>query len=293
MNNYYCKDIDWVIIMKVVSFVNMKGGVGKTTLAVNIADFLTSRHAKKVLLIDVDPQFNATQCLINGDDYVEYIKNGGTTIKDVFNYKKSASVSVVGGTIEREPVPYSNIVPYKTSRGFDLIPSQLDLFRLEMAPGQGTENRLKNYLNHIKETGEYDICIIDCPPTPSVWMTSALIASDFYLIPSKPDPISMTGLDLLEGIIKERKENYGCACRCAGLVLTIAETDTVGYREAVDYFSGSANWKDYLYKSPVPKRVDIARGQLDGIFILDLDKTELNLSFSSITQEFLRRVEGE
>lgn len=44
-----------------------------------------------------------------------------------------------------------------------------------MAPGQGTENRLKNYLNHIKENGEYDICIIDCPPTPSVWMTSALI----------------------------------------------------------------------------------------------------------------------
>ena len=293
MNNYYCKDIDWVIIMKVVSFVNMKGGVGKTTLAVNIADFLTSRHAKKVLLIDVDPQFNATQCLINGDDYVEYIKNGGTTIKDVFNYKKSASVSVVGGTTEREPVPYSNIVPYKTSRGFDLIPSQLDLFRFEMAPGQGTENRLKNYLNHIKETGEYDICIIDCPPTPSVWMTSALIASDFYLIPSKPDPISMTGLDLLEGIIKERKENYGCACRCAGLVLTIAERNTVVYREAVDYFSGSANWKDYLYKSPVPKCVDIARGQLDGIFILDLDNIELNLSFSSITQEFLRRVEGE
>lgn len=292
MNNYCCKDIDWVIIMKVVSFVNMKGGVGKTTLAVNIADFLTSRHAKKVLLIDVDPQFNATQCLIKGDDYVAYIKNGGTTIKDVFNYKKSASVSVVGGTTETEPIPNSSIVPYKTSRGFDLIPSQLDLFRFEMAPGQGTENRLKNYLNHIKENGEYDICIIDCPPTPSVWMTSALIASDFYLIPSKPDPISMTGLDLLEGIIKERKENYGCACRCAGLVLTIAETNTVVYREAVDYFSGSANWKDYLYKSPVPKRVDIARGQLDGIFILDLGNTELNLNFSSITQEFLRRVEG-
>lgn len=75
--------------MKVVSFVNMKGGVGKTTLAVNIADFLTHRHSKKVLLVDVDPQFNATQCMINGDDYVKYIKNGGTTIKDVFNYKKS------------------------------------------------------------------------------------------------------------------------------------------------------------------------------------------------------------
>lgn len=60
--------------MKVISFVNMKGGVGKTTLAVNMADFLSYRYAKKVLLIDVDPQFNATQCLLNGDDYVEYIR---------------------------------------------------------------------------------------------------------------------------------------------------------------------------------------------------------------------------
>ena len=122
-------------MMKVVSFVNMKGGVGKTTLAVNIADFLTHRHAKKVLLIDVDPQFNATQCMINGDDYVEYIKKGGTTIKDVFDYKNPASISVVRGANEREAIPYSGIIPYKTSRGFDLIPSQLDLFRFEMAPG--------------------------------------------------------------------------------------------------------------------------------------------------------------
>lgn len=279
--------------MKVVSFVNMKGGVGKTTLAVNMADFLVNRHSKKVLLVDVDPQFNATQCLLKGDDYVDYIKNGGTTIKDIFNYRKSASVSVVSGTSEKEPVPYSDIQPCKTGRGFDLIPSQLDLFRFEMAAGQGTENRLKNYLNHIKETGEYDICIIDCPPTPSVWMTSALIASDFYLIPSKPDPISMTGLDLLEGIIKERKENYGCTCKCAGLVLTIAETNTVVYKKAVDYFSKSDNWKDYLYKSSVPKRVDIARKQLDGVFILDIGDPDLSLSFSNITQEFLRRVEGE
>ena len=65
------------------------------------------------------------------------------------------------------------------------------------------------------------------------------------------------------------------------------------YKEAVDYFSSSENWKDYLYKSPVPKRIDIAKGQLDGVFILDIDKPELNLSFSNITQEFLRRVEGE
>lgn len=276
--------------MKVVSFVNMKGGVGKTTLAVNIADFLVKRHSKRVLLIDVDPQFNATQCLLNGDDYVSYMSRKGSTVVDIFNYKKSAAVSVVSGVSEQEALPYSSIQPYHTQRGFDLVPSQLDLFRFEMAPGQGTENRLKNYLNHLKETDAYDICIIDCPPTPSVWMTSALIASDYYLIPSKPDPISMIGLDLLEGIIRERKENYGCACQCAGLVLTIVESGTLVYKAAVEYFSSSTKWKTQLYRSEVPKRTKIARGQLNGTFVYDIDDSELKSSFSAVTQEFLRRV---
>ncbi len=276
--------------MVVVSFVNMKGGVGKTTLAVNMADFLVKRYSKKVLLIDVDPQFNATQCLLQGADYVSHIENGGTTIIDIFNYKKSVSVSVVKGISEKEVLPYENIHPYSTSRGFDLVPSQLDLFRFEMAPGQGTENRLKNYLNHIRETKEYDICIIDCPPTPSVWMTSALIASDYYLIPSKPDPISMTGLDLLEGIIKERKENYGCACKCGGLVLTIVETTTHVYKEAISYFSKSPKWGPYLYKSVMLKRTAVVKNQLSGTFILDVGDSDLSRQFSGIAQEFLMRV---
>ncbi len=276
--------------MKVVSFVNMKGGVGKTTLAVNIADFLTKRNFKKVLLIDVDPQFNATQCLLNGDDYVRYLEMKGATVIDIFDYGKT-STSVVAGISEKKTLPYDKISPYSTSRGFDLIPSRLDLFRFEMAPGQGTENRLKNYLNHLRKQDKYDICIIDCPPTPSVWMTSALLASDYYLIPSKPDPISMTGLDLLEGIIKERKDNYGCDCKCAGLVLTIVEKKTIVYNEAVEYFSKSLRWKDHLYASVVSKRTDIAKGQLSGKFIFDIDDSELKKDFSDIVQQFLRRVE--
>lgn len=276
--------------MKVISFVNMKGGVGKTTLAVNIADFLTKRNLKKVLLIDVDPQFNATQCLLNGEDYVEYLNKKGTTVIDIFDYGKTTT-SVVSGISEKKALTYDEIHPYSTNRGFDLVPSRLDLFRFEMAPGQGTENKLKNYLNHLRKQDEYDICIIDCPPTPSVWMTSALLASDYYLIPSKPDPISMTGLDLLEGIIKERKDNYGCGCKCAGLILTIVEKKTVVYSAAVKYFSNSARWKQHLYEPVVFKRTDIAKGQLSGRFILDMGDSELKKEFSEIVQQFLKRVE--
>jgi len=229
--------------------------------------------------------------LLNGDDYVNYLEMGGSTVIDIFNYTK-ATASVVSGINEEDARPYENIKPCRTSRGFDIIPSKLDLFRFEMAPGQGTEHKLRNYLNHIRQQDEYDLCIIDCPPTPSVWMTSALLASDYYLIPSKPDPISMTGLDLLEGIIKERKENYSCNCKCAGLVLTVVEKITKVYQEAVNYFSQSQKWKRFLYDPMVPKRTEIAKGQLDGRFILDIEDVELKRQFSAIIQEFLKRVEG-
>jgi len=275
----------------VVSFVNMKGGVGKTTLSVNFADFLSSRNRKRVLFVDVDPQFNATQCLLNSAEYDKYYHSGETTIIDIFNYTNAARVSLVDGQTKRFARAYDSIIPVHTKRGFDLIPGQLDLFRFEMAPGQGTENRLKNYLNYVKQQNNYDICIIDSPPTPSVWMTSALLASDFYLIPSKPDPISMTGLDLLDSIIRERKENYGCDCKCAGLVLTMVETNTITYRETVEYFSKSAIWKKYLYESCMLKRTEIPRGQLSGRFIIDIDDPELKRLFSNIIQEFLKRVE--
>ena len=278
--------------MVVVSFVNMKGGVGKTTLAVNMADFLTKRHSKNVLLVDVDPQFNATQCILNDDDYMSYLKeDNNISIVDVFNYTKAAVVSVTCGVQEKPSLSLENIKPLKTERGFDLIHGRLDLFRFEMAPGQGTENKLKNYLNYLKVNEKYDICIIDCPPTPSVWMTSAIIASDYYLIPTKPEPISMVGLDLLDGIIRERKENYGCSCKCSGLVLTMVERKTNVYKKALKYLSTSEKWKTFLYKPVLLKRTSVATEQLNGKFIWDIEDSDLKYQFSGITQEFLKRIE--
>lgn len=275
--------------MKTISLINMKGGVGKTTLAVNIADFLANSEGKRVLLVDVDPQFNATQCVMDGEKYVEYVKSDGFTIVDIFDSNTRVKTSLVDGSGEEKSIDLAELMPIKSTRGFDFIPGNLQLFKLEIAPGSGRENRLKIYLQ--KHSTEYDYVIIDSPPTPSVWMSSALIASDFYLIPVKPDPLSMTGTDLLQGIINEKKENYGFASKCCGIIFTMVEKSTKSVAEATEFFSSKDRWKGQLYRKCVLKRVEIARNQLDNRFIRDLNDSVLKADFSAIVKELIRRTE--
>jgi chromosome partitioning protein len=90
----------------------MKGGVGKTTLAVNVADALNRRHEKRVLLVDLDPQFNATQCLYSGEEYVDLRDKGGHTIVDLFNDSPAPSVSAVGGLRAARAVRLEDITPW-------------------------------------------------------------------------------------------------------------------------------------------------------------------------------------
>lgn len=273
--------------MKTVSLINMKGGVGKTTMAVNLADFLVNVEGKRVLLIDVDPQFNATQCVMLGNEYIEYLRSGGYTIVDIFDNSLRVTSSVLTGGGMQEPVQLSDIKPQKSKRGFDFVPGDLQLFKLEIAAGSGKENRLKNYINLQKDY--YDYVIIDSPPTPSVWMSSALIASDYYLIPVKPDPISITGIDLLQGIINEKEANYGFTCKCCGIVLTMVEVNSNAMREANSYFASKERWKDIVYSRHLLKRVAVARGQLRNVFIRDIESSELRAEFSAIVKEFIRR----
>jgi chromosome partitioning protein len=271
--------------MKVISLINMKGGVAKTTLAINIADCLYTRHNKNVLVIDVDPQFNATQCLMSGEEYINYLKEGNDTVVNIFDRSFRPTVGIVEGQSICKPKSLGEIKTYKTRRGFDLLPGALDLYKLEMAPGEGREYRIKNYL---KEQS-YDYVIIDTPPTPSVWMTSALLASDFYLIPVRPDPISLTGIDLLHGIISEKTENFGLTIKCCGLVFTIGEEHTNIFKSAKRNILSSGRWKGKLYKNHLLKRVEIARTQLNQEFILDIADSELKRSLTRIVQEFLER----
>ena len=163
-----------------------------------------------------------------------------------------------------------------------------------MASGTGRENRLKQYLREINQKNNYDFILIDTPPTPSVWMTSALIASKYYLIPVKPDPISFVGIDLLENIIEQKRDSYDLNIECIGLVMTMIDrVDSTIFRDAKAYVKKNKKWNPLLFKKHLPKRSEIAKLQLQKQFILDSKDVEIKSSLAGIVSELKSRLEHE
>lgn len=174
-----------------------------------------------------------------------------------------------------------------------LSPGDLELYRLDMAAGLGREQRLKRYLTAIGAEEKYDFVIIDTPPTPSAWMMSSLLASDFYLVPLKPEPLSTTGIDLLRGVIQRCSDNYAHPLECLGVVLTVAEENTITYRDAVSFLDGNSVWAGKRFSHALPKRTLIARSQRDQRLILDLDDSAAKTALVSITRELIERASHE
>jgi chromosome partitioning protein len=276
--------------MKTISFVNMKGGVGKTTLALNVADCLARTHQKKVAVIDVDPQFNATQCMFSGEQYVALLKNGADTIMNIFDTDAKPVASVVTGSATDQPKEFTDIHLQQT-QGLWTLPGNIDLYRLEMVAGEGREFSLKRYAEEKLVADGFDYVIIDTPPTPSMWMTSALIASDYFVIPVKPDPLSMIGIDLLRSIIERRRKSYGLKLKCLGIVFTMVERpDSITFSTAKQNLLGNEYWKDYLFEQYLPKRSALARQQLDQPFILKMDDYDLRSSLTGIVTKMLKEM---
>jgi chromosome partitioning protein len=272
--------------------VNMKGGVAKTTLSVNMADYL-SRTGKRVLLVDLDPQFNATQCLFSPETYAHRKGKGDYTITSIFDDSPAPAISPINGGAKTSAIELSDIKPWKLKNRFDVVPGDLDLYRLDMTPGQGRENRLKRYLEEYKANNEVDIVIIDTPPTPSHWMISGLLASSYYLVPVRPEPLSRTGIDLLRGVIGRCTTNYGHKIECAGVVLTMTDRRTQVYDQAVEVLTNDPFWKDKRFKADLPARTAIAKAQGDQVLILDTKAYAARTALAQICSEFLSRIKYE
>ncbi|MBA2673009.1 ParA family protein [Ramlibacter sp.] len=285
--------------MRTFSLVNMKGGVGKSTLAVNIADVLARRHGKRVLLIDTDPQFNATQMLISGEAYVQRLDAGANTILDIFDDQPKIRMSAIAGPQVVPAVALAQVLPWDievpgaiAGGSLKLIAGDLELYRLEMNHGTGREQRLRRFIEVCEDRGDIDIVVIDTPPTPSTWMTAALFASDGYLIPVRPEPISRTGVDLLKGVVDRISGNFGRQISCLGVVLTITDEHYNVFGQAVQFFDNNAVWAGKRFTRHLPRRTAVAEDQGEQIRILDSDQPEAKTAVVGITAELLQRIEA-
>jgi chromosome partitioning protein len=253
---------------RIICFANQKGGVGKTTSALNIAACL-ARSGKRVLLVDADPQGNATS---------------GIGVA-----KKSVKGTVYDVLIGRMPV--SEAVVPTSAKGLSLLPSGIDLVgaELELADEPRREYRLLDALEAVKE--QYDFIIIDCPPALGLVTINTLVAADGVVIPLLCEYYSLEGLSQLTATIGHIRKRYKPSLELLGVLINMYDGRlnlTVSVLEEIKkFFPGK------LFKTPIPRSVRISEAPSYGVSILEYDRHGKGAAaYVSVAQELLRRCEG-
>ncbi|HEV2234173.1 MAG TPA: ParA family protein [Terriglobia bacterium] len=198
-----------------VSLINMKGGVGKTTLAAQLAHAAGNKNIR-TLAVDLDPQANLSQALLSPEKYVKHLRDKKPTIVQLFDqYFPSSDEYSSPRPVEIEDMIIKK-AGYWANTTLDLIPSRLELSRTLKNP-TGKERRLARGL--AKLAGEYELILMDCAPTESILTEAAYHASRYALVPVKPEFLATIGLPLLARSIQEFKfENADHELDICGIV---------------------------------------------------------------------------
>jgi cellulose biosynthesis protein BcsQ len=283
----------------VIAVVNMKGGVGKTTVTVNLAACLAKNHGKRVLIIDLDTQINATLSLMPAIHFAK-LKQEKRTLKSLItqanNRAKESSLTSI------EEIIQHNICQIK---GLDLIPGDIELyddFSLAEIVYDRSEGKKKDFAynwnrmedNLIRDVVQpvidrYDLILMDFSPGDHLITRSGILASDFYLIPAKTEPLSVVGIGILEGRIKQLKESDRTQIKLIGIVITSIGrssnmTENVKHRLVQDF------GKNSIFDTEIPMSVAVARAvdEFKPVILTEPSSTGAK-AFFSLTREFLER----
>lgn len=274
-----------------VSLINMKGGVGKSTVTVNLAWHFAAYQnwLKKVLVIDLDPQFNASQYLVGVRRYQQILDDGTPTMWNIFEQGTRTPTGTIPHVSAGDAV--INVKNFRGGGRIDLIPSQLELSFSLKHPGN-KERHLPRIVNEIEE--EYDLILIDCAPTESNLTTAAYLCSDYLLVPVKPEYLSSIGLPLLvhsmEDFLSEH-EDHNLAL--AGVVFNSTSNYYPEERLSKDSVIGIArnnHW--YVFENEIPYSRSFPKGAREGnpIFRTSYSRYAKINQFNRVAHEFARRV---
>ena len=291
----------------VISTANMKGGVGKTTLTVNLATCLAKNHGKRVLVLDLDTQISATLSLMSPIEFAKLRKKRRTLRYLIDDIVKSSNNTKL--TIQEIIQPSLNNL-----QGLDLLPGDIDLYDefvvSQMLHQQAVslgENDFEAIWNRFERVllgkilepirADYDFILLDCAPGYNLLTRSALATSDYYVLPAKPEPLSVVGIQLLERRIAQLKESHeheaNINISMLGIVFTMSNSNMLTGR----YYKQVINrvYQDYgaekICQTQIPVDVNVAKA-VDSFMpvVLNSPQSGGSKAFNQLTQELLNKL---
>lgn len=250
---------------KIISVINQKGGVGKTTTTVSLAAFIGKKR-KKVLMIDLDPQGNATSGL-------------GVDKGSIENSTYDVMVN---------DVAISEAIVESSAKNVDIVPTNINLAgaEVELVSAMSREQILKNALKEVQDN--YDYVFIDCPPSLGILTINALTASNGIIIPIQGEYYALEGLTQLIDTVNIVKKKLNPDIGILGVVLTMFDRRTQLTRqvkEEVDKYFG-----DKVFKTLIPRNVRLAEAPSHGLAISDYDpNSKGGKAYADLANEVVKR----
>lgn len=255
---------------KVIAITNQKGGVGKTTTAVNLGTGLV-RQGKRVLLIDTDPQASLTLSL-------------GVTKPDELNY---TITNVMTNVVEDKDISPGNGI-ITNLEGVDLMPANIELSGIEirLVNEMSRERVLKHYVDTVRKN--YDYILIDCMPSLGMMTLNALCAADSVIIPTQPEFLSAKGLEQLLTTIGRIRRHINPELKIDGILMTMTDSRTRFTRGLCDLIRTQYGNYPSVFKTVIPRSVRAVETAAEGksIFLHD-SNGKVAVAYANLTKEVM------